>query len=554
MSDEKQPPDWSLLPGHPERFFDLPSEFDRKELKRSYNRLIRRFKPERFPEEFQKIRAAYEQLDNQLRYGHNVVQAAQERMRYRWKTDEAAAAAGDEATTEPKQDQGVSSRQPSLREQVLQEPLEQVYRGLSKKSEKLPYDFYALAVISDIVHRQDGLQFLRWILQGATQFPHDQGLLSLLYEYLRGPVPEPAIQKILLSVSKAVPNDRFYALTEQLWQRLLECAPFEDFRRTLDACTSNLKGVEIDGRLVFTISLMKSAIWHADEIWIEQTTVFIEENFERIPGHLEFDVDLIDFIKRYRSQNANQECNYKLRRRIEQAMRDYFTKDQAAGDQSVIECQIEIARNPGQLLHAFPFDVDEEFSDLYALWNYVSSDVAERHVEIAEPANIDAWNTRGRALYERIERKINASLIGKRWSLLFSLYGIAIAVYYVISIFLVVGFSLMFFIDVRSEGLAILATVGGVVGGFFLCYWLQSRFMSPRWQRYAQNQATKGYSEYGRLELAEFLQRSRFSYQELRTLLHSCDISNLKLAQGIFDRYQFDYALALYSIAIAFQA
>src|SRR5205807_3335279 len=69
MTDIPDDPDWSLLPHAPVRFFGLNAGFDRRELKRSYNQLIRRFKPERFPQEFQRIRAAYEQLENAIRYG-----------------------------------------------------------------------------------------------------------------------------------------------------------------------------------------------------------------------------------------------------------------------------------------------------------------------------------------------------------------------------------------------------------------------------------------------------------------------------------------------------
>src|SRR5262245_31227110 len=67
MNDEQ--PDWSLLPGDPFAFFGLNEAFEREDLRRSYGRLIKRFRPETHPQEFQRIRAAYEQLDTRLRYG-----------------------------------------------------------------------------------------------------------------------------------------------------------------------------------------------------------------------------------------------------------------------------------------------------------------------------------------------------------------------------------------------------------------------------------------------------------------------------------------------------
>jgi hypothetical protein len=69
MSDATREPDWSRLPHDPAGFFGLGTGFDRRELKRSYNALLRRYKPEKFPQEFQRIRAAYEQLEASMRYG-----------------------------------------------------------------------------------------------------------------------------------------------------------------------------------------------------------------------------------------------------------------------------------------------------------------------------------------------------------------------------------------------------------------------------------------------------------------------------------------------------
>ena len=554
MAEDQNPPDWSLLPGNPQGFFELVDGFDRKDLKRSYNRLLRRFKPERFPDEFQRIRAAFERLDNQLRYGSRLSHAVAEKFDYKWKTDESAPEVEQVLSGASASPKRKTQRPVPLRDRILQEPLEKIYKELSQKPEKLPYDYFVLAVMSDVVHRKDGLQFLRWILQGVSKHPGDRGLLPLLYEYLRGPVPERAIPQILEAVSKAVPNDYFYALTEKLWHELLETAPFGTFQVTLETCTANLNNLQIDGRLVFTIYLLKVAIWHADLEWTEQMTSFLEENFERIPGHLEFDVDLIDFLKKYCSRRAEHRGGHPLRRKIDQAIQDYFTKDQSLGDQSVVECQIAIAQDPAGLLDAFPFEMDDQHEDIYTLWSFVSSDVAERHVEEAEPANVSAWRDRGRALYERIERKVNSSLVGRRWSTLFLLYAIGIGAFYLaVTIFLFV-LTLTFFIDVENDGAAILGVVFGVIVSLGISFWSQRRFFSPRWQSYADKQATLCYAKYGRPELVEFLQRSRFSYQELKELLGNCEITNLKLAQGVYDRYHIDYGLGVYSLAIIFQS
>ena len=68
-------PDWNFLPQSPERFFCLNSGFESEELKRAYGAFVRQFKPDKFPNEFKKIRAAYEQLDRNLRYGRTQADA-----------------------------------------------------------------------------------------------------------------------------------------------------------------------------------------------------------------------------------------------------------------------------------------------------------------------------------------------------------------------------------------------------------------------------------------------------------------------------------------------
>lgn len=68
MSDSETP-QWDFLPHRPREFFELEVGFGRQELKRAYNKWLRLFKPDKFPKEFQQIRAAYEYLESGLRYG-----------------------------------------------------------------------------------------------------------------------------------------------------------------------------------------------------------------------------------------------------------------------------------------------------------------------------------------------------------------------------------------------------------------------------------------------------------------------------------------------------
>jgi len=562
LSDDDAKVDWSLLPHAPLAFFGLAESFDRKELKRAYNRLLRQFKPEKHPQEFQRIRAAYELLDNQLRYGA----AATPSPAYQWKTDESPAPPSSPSRSsqqprplEPATVPPAPASQPAvpLHVRIRREPLANVYRELAEKQHKLPYDFYALAVMSDVVHRKDGQQFLRWILQGLAEHRHDRALLSLLYEYLRGPLAINVIPNVLVAVSKTVRTDGFFPLTESLWHRLLRERPFAEFRKTLEACEANLRTVGIDARLAFTVEILKAAIWVADAEWINRAFTLIEENFERVAYHLQNDLDLLDFLRRYIAGRPALATASPLRREIDDALREFFSGDQTTRDRKVLQCQVRMAADPQATLAAFPLNSEEDYSNFYVLWSYVSADVAERHTTEREPANVSAWMTRGRALYENIERRIKGSALHVRRIFLRVLFGAGVGVCGFVAIIFFGG--MIAIVLEASNGrfpeggkplfvFLLAVDCAFIVGAFFLY-----RFVRRRWIASSQLLATRCYREISREELAAFLQRSQFSHQELRELLFNADITNLTMAQSTADHFQKDYALAIYAIALRFQ-
>lgn len=62
------PEDVSLWPTPPAEILGITDSATRKEAKRAYTRLIKRFKPEHFPEQFRRLREAYDQVDSRLQW------------------------------------------------------------------------------------------------------------------------------------------------------------------------------------------------------------------------------------------------------------------------------------------------------------------------------------------------------------------------------------------------------------------------------------------------------------------------------------------------------
>ncbi len=556
MSDLDPAPDWNLLPHSPQAFFHLEEGFDRKDLKRSYNRLLRIFKPEKFPQEFQRIRGAYEQLDNQLRYGAQFSQGESARETYAWVTDvlpEDLRTPQQAGPSKPESSRSKVSRRLPLHARVQQEPLPEIYQSLSKKDNKTAYDYYALAVMSDLVHRQEKLRFARWILAGIKALPNEHGLYSLLSEYFRSPIPSETIPELLIACSEVVVSDRFFALTESLWLRMLREWSFQDFRATLEKCETQLQGISIDGRLAFSIEILKTAIWNADREWIDKTMSLIDENFERIPYHVEHDVDLLEMLKRYIDCRKDFIQKHPLRQKIDSAIQVYFSEDQQTGDLAVLEAQIAIAQNPDTLVEAFPYTNEEEHNSLFTVWSVISEDVAERNIAPPEKEqDASIWASRVHALLCRIDDVTNSSLKGVRWTVTKAVYLVSVMITYLLGV-MALGFSLINLTSaIESMNAILVITVVSISAGLWAMHWVHTRVLFVYWDRYCKKKFAHFYCTLWRQEILDFLERSHLDYFELRDLFFGRDITGLTYANAAVGHFQQDYALIFYSTARQF--
>lgn len=97
-SEPELPDDVNRWPDDPAKLLGVAQDVSRRDLKRAYTRLIRRFKPEHAPEQFRRLREAYEKLDQQLEW-----RAAYEDhlARQRERNGDASDNDGDEPETEP---------------------------------------------------------------------------------------------------------------------------------------------------------------------------------------------------------------------------------------------------------------------------------------------------------------------------------------------------------------------------------------------------------------------------------------------------------------------
>ncbi len=314
------PPDWSLLPHDAEAFFGLAPGFSRRDLKQKYSRLIKVYKPEKAPVEFQKIRAAFDQLAEPLRYGESIAIRDVTPASIFGQTSEVSSERPESLDLELRST--VSSPQKTAA-RIRRDSPATVYQELATRAGKTPFDYYALAVLSDTLPEFNPQWFFNWLLAGLRQFPEDPALLRMLHWYLRANVSPRSIRRILLVTASTVRNDRFYSLTEPLWDELLRTSPFEEFRQTLKHCESRLQDRRLEGRVAFLMHILKPALWKADGDWIEETFRIVDEHLGQVSRATEAEMELLNALREYIAVRSTFLNGHPLRSQIDQSIHDY---------------------------------------------------------------------------------------------------------------------------------------------------------------------------------------------------------------------------------------
>ncbi|MCA9101900.1 MAG: J domain-containing protein [Planctomycetales bacterium] len=357
--------EWTRLPHDPCGFFGLEADFDRRQLKRAYGKLIRQYKPDTHPAEFQQIRLAYEHLESRQRYGHREQMAALERSAWDAVVAQAhveANRAGRPASSRMPQPAAAS---PSLSQRAIDDA-EATFAELERKSTKSPQEFFVMAMLADVCDRQDRARFLKCLLAGMHDHPHDPGLCELLREYLRADVNSDQAPAVLVATAAAVRGDGFYELTEPLWERLLREKPFEHFRATLLKCEKRLRLVDERPRVVFYLRVLRALLWKADEKFLRHAFGVVERHGAGLDEQSDYEFEFALLVREYLSKDRPRIGGQVVRQRLDSMIRDYCTGDGPTTMTAVAAAQDEIARDSHGILDEFSLlamEDDETYDD-----------------------------------------------------------------------------------------------------------------------------------------------------------------------------------------------
>jgi hypothetical protein len=398
MSDSQEPP-WHLLPHSTRAFFGLPNGATREQLKQAYSLLIRRYKPDKFPNEFKRIRAAYEQLDLEFQSGQKPVYAPE---------------VDDSSTVHPpnfqdKPPSELSSRAAAYQRIQDNDP-ENWYRELSEKSQKTEHDYYLLAILSEVVEL-DSKGFADWIAQGLAQHQYSQDLSDLLQAYFKGAQFKPErASALLLRLAEALPAATYYTLTDALWHRYISMVPWETFQGVLGSCERFL-GIRVSGdRKAFTVILMRWVMWRAPLEWLHEKRKWIEESVEAIPSHMEFDHEINCRLLLLREQFLDQLQRGPYGQRILDAIVS-FCQEGMDASAKVCACQVQIANHPREFLAEFEYQPEDQIQWSFA-WHWISWAVSTRLATQEEPADQDRQLEFIASIKDRMDKSTPPSIFG----------------------------------------------------------------------------------------------------------------------------------------------
>ncbi len=270
---------WSFLPHSPELFFGLPESYTGKDLKRAYTKLIKSYKPERNPEEFTKIRSAYEELQTRLSYGVDQPRIPIEIER------EPKRPIHDAPTTTQPYPRPVPRESESASQQLAGGTgLEEIAYRLQTKPYKTVDEFIQLAFIKDSLSHEDNNVFFDVIIEGLQANPANQKLISCLFEYLKQPIDVKHIAEVLDRCHFVLELDKFFYTTETLWLKYFQVCEeklfFEKFH-TL----SDFDGFESSsGSLVFLLRFLQKNLFKISEQRIGYYINILYDRFDELPG------------------------------------------------------------------------------------------------------------------------------------------------------------------------------------------------------------------------------------------------------------------------------
>lgn len=319
--------DWNAFPDDLQKFFGLEDSYDQKTLKRCYNKFIKKYKPEKHPEEFKKIRAAYEELNNYFRYFGEEIEMPVHHM----------------SPTECYDEENEVFDLKSFQFSHADNPRE-TYDSIIDLEVKTPQHYYLLALLSDSFEKDNPIAFLEWLLRGIKAYPGEPCFNNLIYEYCHASHPSSLKPLILKKIASEIDCAHFYFYAEKMCLALSEELLIEDFIALIDELEKTFSDDSPDARVSFYIKLLRKLIFKATEQWIEEKVEFIESQYEHISPFEEGSLFFLESLLRYKKIRAKFLKTFPLSRDVDNLIVDFCEKEFIVPEKPFTELLVKILK------------------------------------------------------------------------------------------------------------------------------------------------------------------------------------------------------------------
>ncbi|MEZ6013743.1 MAG: hypothetical protein R3F49_01400 [Planctomycetota bacterium] len=540
-------PDWGLLPDDPAAFFGLGPGFERADLKRAYARLLRRFKPERSPAEFMRLRAAYERLDARLCYGAEEAVPALDPAPIAGVAPLAGFAQGPEAAPLEGASRVVDVP-PRLDVAALVRELgPAAARG--RVASVVGDDarlWCALALLDDALEARPAA-FARTLMDGLRAAADTPALVVLLHGALREQVADDvaaallresaALTHALWHGAGAAPRRRgpsprdYWFLTDHLWLKLAERAPFERFAALLEACRATVGEGGRTGELVLLVRLRRRVALRADDAWLHAVDRDLDEGVRDLPSWAEVEFDLARWLGRYRAVRADVLALHPFCEVLDGALEAIVTGDEAEAERSFLDAMIACVERRDELFAACARWTPALHLALGLLSWYGDDYLVRRGAYATASAE-----ERAHALEftRRLERRSERSLVGR-------LFSVAALALFLVCLVLAVTLGALSTVVLHEWGLVTLVLAAAVVIG------AHRGWLAPLVVRIAPPFTRRLHARVWRPMTADYLRASRLSFGALIEVMGLDEAATGGFEYNALSR---DRGLELYALAV----
>ncbi|MFT4646860.1 MAG: hypothetical protein ACI9X4_000064 [Glaciecola sp.] len=344
MTDE---PNWNLLPGRAEEFFGLEASYARSDLKRSYNRILRRYKPEQFPDEFQLLRAAYEHLEEALRFGRQTSGPSTLRPTHATPVDTTIGA----VETTPSR--------PSPCERYKQVGALTLLAELEDQEDLSADEFLALALLREADGNLGPLALHTTLASGLLHTQGDARLVHVLLEACRDPLESKDAVKLVQQLARWVQENSpeasswYYFATTPLWVSLIRDIPFATFKILLAKCQALIGSEGHPGYLVLSLRLLRTGGQVADSEWTLEAMEDLQERYEDLPPDLCEEMDVLEWLLSYMDHREVFLEDQPGRAAWDSALLAMLSEEDAIADRAFLAATSDSLDDPEALLHSF---------------------------------------------------------------------------------------------------------------------------------------------------------------------------------------------------------